>query len=506
MSLDPGRHRPAVRVQLPIRRCPEGWPWMVHHFVIPSMLRFSGSSLFLRLSMCGWLVAAGGQVPVVAGATDHPPEAFSGGDLTVFNDGKDAYSIAAPNLSRENRRMFVVGNSFFNENWIIAPASAAGRDGLGPLFHARSCSSCHVKDGRGAPPLEGETMTGLLLRLSVPGGEPEGMPQPDPVYGHQLAVRALPGHLPEATVDVKWETSKRTLPHGTEVSLRRPVFQMRDWSDGPPAANLRIGPRLAPPVYGLGLLEAVPEASVIALADPQDANGDGISGRINRVFDSRTGTLQLGRFGWKANQPNLRQQTAEAFTGDIGITTSLHPQESLTAAQQPRLGSIVNGGTPELSDHLLDRVERYVQTLAVPARRNVLDPKFQAGEKVFHAAQCAACHVPELRTGPDHPLPELRDQTFRPFTDLLLHDMGAGLADDRPDFAASGSEWRTPPLWGLGLNQAVNGNVFFLHDGRARTLTEAILWHDGEAAASRIHFEEMSAGDRENLILFLESL
>ncbi len=441
-----------------------------------------------------------------AAAADHPPEALSAGSATVFNDGKDAYSLALGNISRETRRQFVVGNSFFNENWIIAPASAQARDGLGPLFVARSCSSCHTKDGRGAPPSEGETMTGLLLRLSVPGQDAQGGPLPDPRYGGQLAVRALPGSLPEAEVPVRWVTSVRALPDGETVELRRPAFGPFTWHYGPPAADLLIGPRLAQPVYGVGLLEAVPEAALRSAADPDDRNGDGISGRLNEVWSLEFQKTMPGRFGWKANQPTLRQQTADAFLGDIGITSSLHPSESLTAAQEPLLGQLPNGGSPELSDHLLDRVVTYVQTLAVPARRLLDDPQARLGEKLFAQINCSACHLPEMKTGSEHPIKELRDQTIRPYTDLLIHDMGEPLADHRPDYLASGSEWRTPPLWGIGLNAEVNGNAYFLHDGRARTFVEAILWHDGESKASREAFEKLSQAERAALVAFLQSL
>ncbi len=439
-----------------------------------------------------------------AAAPAHPPEAFSGGDTTVFNDGKDAYSLAAANIQRETRRLFVVGNSFFNENWIIAPASAQARDGLGPLFNARSCSACHTKDGRGAPPAEGETMTGLLLRLSVPGGEPGEPPLPDPVYGRQLAVRALPGALPEADAAVRWIPSTHLLPDGETVTLRRPEFTFT-WHYGPPAGNLLFSPRLAPPVYGGGLLEAIPEATLTSLTDPEDRDGDGISGRLNRIPDPASGTLLPGRFGWKANQATLRAQTADAFHADIGITSSLRPEESLTEAQQPVLGALPDGGKPEISDRILDRVVTYTQTLAVPARRQLDDPVIRQGEQLFARIQCSACHLPELRTG-DHRLPELRNQTIRPYTDLLLHDMGEGLADGRPDFLATGSAWRTPPLWGIGLNAQVNGNTFYLHDGRALTLAEAIVWHDGEARASRLAYEALPRPEREAVLAFLQSL
>ncbi|HEX2749884.1 MAG TPA: di-heme oxidoredictase family protein [Verrucomicrobiales bacterium] len=431
------------------------------------------------------------------------PAAFSGGAGTTFNAGKEAYSTPLTNLTRTHRREFVVGNSFFKDNWVSAPATAGNRDGLGPLFHARSCSSCHVQDGRGAPPVADEVMTGLLLRLSVPGSSG---PVPDSVYGNQIAVRALPGTDPEADVRVRWGESEIALAGGETFKLRRPDIEIVRWYYGEPAAGIMISPRLAPPVFGGGLLEAVPESAIEALADPDDKDHDGISGRVNHIVDAKSGRKRAGRFGWKASVPSLRVQAAEAFAGDIGITTNEHPQENYTAAQAPKLGSQPDGGKPEADALIMDRMESYLRGLGVPARRNPSDAAVQQGESVFRSLNCTACHVPELRTGGDYPMTELRDQTIRPYTDLLIHDMGADLADHRPDGEAGGTEWRTPPLWGLGLNATVNGNTFYLHDGRARTITEAILWHGGEASKSRDAFKRTAKESRAAVITFLESL
>lgn len=427
-----------------------------------------------------------------------PPEAYSGGAGTTFNAGRDAFTTPLTNLTRKHRREFVVGNSFFKENWVAAPATAENRDGLGPLFHARSCSSCHVNDGRGAPPAGGEVMTGLLLRLSTAEGKP------DPVYGGQLAVRAIPGVLPEADARVRWVDSEVALGDGEKVALRRPEISVTRWHYGEPAAGLRIGPRLASPVYGGGLLEAVEEDVLRKAADPDDTNGDGISGRLNLL--EHDGRKVPGRFGWKANQPTLRRQAAEAFNGDIGITTPEHPEENHTAAQLGRWPSIPHGGQPEAEVLIMDRMETYLRGLAVPARRHLDNVVVRRGETLFRGLNCAACHLPELTTGASHPMEELRNQKIHPYSDLLLHDMGPGLADGRPDGEATGSEWRTAPLWGIGLNGAVNGNAFFLHDGRARSITEAILWHGGEAAAARDAFLALPKAGRAALVQFVESL
>jgi CxxC motif-containing protein (DUF1111 family) len=257
-------------------------------------------------------------------------------------------------------------------------------------------------------------------------------------------------------------------------------------------------------VFGVGLLEAVPESTVRELAAAQAEAGDGISGRLNLVWSPSTGEMALGRFGWKANVATVEEQTAGAFLGDVGITSWLHPDQSCTPAQVECLAA-ADGGTPEVSDDKLDRVVFYTRTLAVPARRDVGDAATTRGEELFGQLNCSACHVPELRTG-DADVAALSDQTIRPYTDLLLHDMGPGLADGRPDGEAGPSEWRTAPLWGIGLTDEVNGHTRFLHDGRARSLVEAILWHGGEAEAARKGFLALTRPERDDLIAFLNSL
>jgi CxxC motif-containing protein (DUF1111 family) len=255
----------------------------------------------------------------------------------------------------------------------------------------------------------------------------------------------------------------------------------------------------------MGLLEAIPGEQLMALADPDDGDGDGISGRANLVWDLRDGKLDLGRFGWKANQPSVEQQVAAAFLGDIGITSSLFPNENCPPAQAD-CGHAFNGGKPEIPDSRLEKVTIYTQTLAVPAMRNTEDKEVKQGARLFVQSQCSVCHTPQHETGDNHPLEPLRGQIIYPYTDLLLHDMGEGLADNRPDGLASGTEWRTPPLWGIGLVETVNGHTMFLHDGRARNLEEAILWHDGEAKESRKNFMGLTLEERNALIKFLGSL
>jgi CxxC motif-containing protein (DUF1111 family) len=434
------------------------------------------------------------------------PEPAAGG-VAINAHGRNAFARPMPKLSRETLRQFSVGNSFFNANWVIAPGVPDSRDGLGPFFHARSCSACHPFDGRGRPPEPGETMTGLLFRLGTP--QSAGIP----IYGHQLAPRAVPGLDPEGDIATTWTERCEKFPDGTERTLVAPDYAPKDWHYGPPPADLRLSPRLAPPVFGGGLIEAIPDDRLSQRADPDDADHDGISGRVNIVARREpdgSATKTIGRFGWKASVPSLRHQAAAALRDDLGITSRLAPDENYSAAQVERAGAFPRGieGTSEFeaTDKILDRLETYLRTLAPPARRNVDDATVRRGEILFASLRCAHCHLPEMQTGPSPPLSELAEKTFHPYTDVLLHDMGPLLADGRPDGEASGTEWRTAPLWGLGLLETVNGHTRLLHDGRARSAEEAILWHGGEADQSRQAYKALPLADREALLRFLDSL
>ena len=432
-------------------------------------------------------------------------EALSGGAATVSATTRQAFGQPLPRLTPDQETQFFVGNSFFNRNWISAPSSTTARDGLGPLFNARSCSACHLHDGRGQPPAAGEDMLSMLVRLSIPGYDARRGVVPEPTYGDQMNGLAVNGVPSEGRVLVTYEEVPGVYGDGEPYSLRKPTYTFTELNYGPMHPDTLKSPRVAPAMVGLGLLEAVPDEMLLDLADPDDANEDGISGRANRVWDKMRQETALGRFGWKANQPTVAQQVAGAFRGDIGITSHLFPDENCPptglACQQA-----LNGGSPELPENLLGHVVFYSRTLAVPARRDVQHPGVRRGRQLFDEARCGACHTSTLRTGEVPGLPDLSRQVIHPYTDLLLHDMGDALADHRPDFEATGSEWRTPPLWGIGLVETVNRHTYFLHDGRARGLAEAILWHGGEADASREHFRNLPRADREALLEFLRSL
>ena len=434
--------------------------------------------------------------------------AFSGGELaTVFKETQTAFAQPITNLDRDRRRVFNFGDHLFNTKWVEAPSSVATVDGLGPLFNRSSCAGCHIRDGRGRPPLPNEElMLSKLIRLSVPGEGEHGGPLPHPIYGGQLQEQGILGVPAEGKTQITWQEETGKFADGTSFSLRRPSYEFTSLAYGSLGEDVLFSPRVAPAVFGLALLENIPEENILQHTDPGDRNSDGISGRPNYVWDVEQQTTSLGRFGWKANQPTLKQQVAGAFNGDIGLTTSLFPKASCSKGQTQCQQETTLGEQPEVSDEFLDKVTTYVSLLAVPARRNLEGAQEQLGEKLFYEAQCTACHIPRQVTGTASPHAEYNNQVIHPYTDLLLHDMGEDLADNRPDFVANGQEWRTPPLWGIGLVKNVNKHTFFLHDGRARNLTEAILWHGGEAQASKEFVLKLSKTERDALIAFLNSL
>jgi CxxC motif-containing protein (DUF1111 family) len=423
----------------------------------------------------------------------------------VATSSVDAFSRPVAGLSDRELRRFAFGDRLFRTRWIAAPASVSSLDGLGPLFNRRSCSGCHVRDGRGRPPGEDPTAAhGMTVRLDWVDEPARGKQVPHPRYGRQLQQQALRGFRGEGLLTVRYVERPGRFPDGHEYSLREPVYSVNDLGYGT-LEGTTISARIAPAIHGLGLLEAVPLGSLRALEDEEDVDGDGISGRLNRVPSRIDGKTVVGRFGWKAGQPTLRQQAAKAFNLDMGITSSLYPlEESVTDGDSE--AAAVSGGRPEIDDDFLEKLTFYLRALAVPARRDVDTEEVRRGETVFGAVGCTSCHVPELKTGKHPAIRRLSRQSIHPYTDLLLHDMGEGLADGQREHRASGREWRTPPLWGIGLVPLVNRHEFLLHDGRARGLQEAILWHGGEAAAARERFKQLPEQDRTALIAFVRSL
>ena len=440
---------------------------------------------------------------------------YPGGKTTTGVQGANAFSQPAANLSFDKRLDFSVGNSFFRNPWVSAPATTDARDGLGPLFNTNSCQSCHIKDGRGHPPSESQpnsASTILKIGLSEHSDEGRGKRKrpkhvgflPTANYGGQIQDFALPGVAPELRINWTWQSVPFQTSEEKEIELRRPSIKFDQLAYGPLPKNLMVSPRVAPGMIGLGLIEAIPEAAILANADPEDTDGNGISGRPSRVWDSKSQKLVLGRFGWKAAKPDVEQQVAGAFFGDMGLTSKFHTDPTCTTVQKDCLAA-PHGGSPEVTDEVLAAVTFYSKHLATPARPNALNEQILKGAQIFADVGCADCHQPKWQTAKSDS-PALQDQTIYPYSDFLLHDMGEGLADNFTEFNASGTEWRTPPLWGLGDYIDVNGHTQLLHDGRARNVYEAILWHGGEGSASRNATLQLDDTDKKQLLSFLESL
>ena len=430
---------------------------------------------------------------------DPDEEWFSGGSQTFFDGNTSGFDHAFNGLDARQLQNHEVGDKAFDAAFVTAPAPL--NSGLGPLYNNVSCVSCHVNDGRGKPPVNGEPLSSMLIRLSIPGTNSHGGPNGIPSFGGQLQQRSIAGKMSEADVQITYTNINGTMDDATPYTLRQPSYTLSNaYASLPP--NYLLSPRVAPPVFGLGLLEAISDYDIIKNADENDLNGDGISGKPNRVWDVITASYRLGRFGWKAGQPTVLQQSAGAYNEDMGITNFVFPVEnSFSQIQHDGLND-----ETEISDSIMHAVAFYMQTLGVPARRNAKDLIVLEGKRIFNQIQCASCHIAKHVTVTDMAFTARSNQKIFPYTDLLLHDMGPGLADMRSEFQANGYEWRTPALWGIGLTQKINGHTYFLHDGRARNLTEAILWHGGEAEASKNKFKKLSADERNAVLKFLESL
>lgn len=443
--------------------------------------------------------------PAEAFEQSEPYEALPGGAATLRNaTDRDAFSHPSANMSFERELDFLLGKALFEKIWVSSPSSTLASDGLGPLYDARSCQACHIRDGRGQPPDQAGSVS-MVVRLAQPGGGP------DPTYGRQLQDLALPGHPAEAQIAVRYREIPVELAGGETVVLRQPEYDLGTLGYGPLNGETVFSARVAPPMIGLGLLEAIPEQDILALVDENDRDGNGISGRANRVWSRDGEQPMLGRFGWKAGEATIRDQSAAAFANDIGISSPLFPDGwgDCSLAQKECRGAPHGDGDvreTEIDGAGLEIVSFYSRNLAVPERRLPDDPEVLRGKQIFYETGCSGCHVPKHVTARLPDRPEQSFQLIWPYTDLLLHDMGDGLADALPEGRANSREWRTPPLWGIGLTAEVSGHNRFLHDGRARSLLEAILWHGGEAEPQQAAVIAMTPADRAALIRFLESL
>ncbi len=421
--------------------------------------------------------------------------------------GDKAFGRAIPNLSKTQNFSFGVGNAMFDQSWVSSPASTTSRDGLGPLFNAHACSNCHAKDGRGKPILNNNANSrGFLLRLSTGNNFTNG-PTPVPNYGGQLQDRAINTFNNEGNINVSFEIINGTYQDGTPYELRKPIYTITNTNYGD-LNNVKKSPRIGQQVMGLGFIDALSEASILANADANDLNNDGISGKANYVWNAKQKKLTIGKFGWKANQPTLAQQIAGAFNGDMGLTTDIFPEENCPSGIDcdDKPNGVNDGDISEVPPIQFNRILIYQTALTVPIRRNFKSIKVLKGKKIFKDLNCVKCHVNNFTTSDYEFMPQLGNINIKPYSDFLLHDMGKDLADGRGDFLANGNEWRTQPLWGLGLIETVNNHTFLLHDGRARNIEEAILWHGGEAEQSKHKFMSINKEKRQQLLAFLNSL
>lgn len=468
-------------------------------------------------------------------ASFDPQEVKQGGDTGISITSSESYSKPSSNITASRKGSFFIGNAFFRQPWVIAPASTDSRDGLGALFNVAACQSCHIKDGRGHAPMSSEDdADSLLIRLAMPATTDEQRQQlqnsliekvAHPMYGGQLQDRGIQGVPAEARIAVEWADKPVTFADGHVETLRAPTFNLTKPGYGAFDDELMVSPRVALPMIGLGLLEQIPDADIKKQAANNSKNGNDIKGKFNRVMDPQTGKVALGRFGWKAGQTKLITQNQSAFNEDMGLTSNIRPNESCmpmqTACMNATTGADEQGNDKppvEVNDEVAQFVEFYTRNLAVPHRRNADDELVLAGKKRFYDMGCQSCHTPRYqlpKTNDDHI--EQHGQVIYPYTDLLLHDMGDDLADRtiagklpskdlQVEFLANSYEWRTPALWGIGLAQTVDSQATFLHDGRARTLMEAVLWHGGEAKEQQKKVLKLDKQGRAELNAFLQSL
>jgi CxxC motif-containing protein (DUF1111 family) len=473
-------------------------------------------------------------------------EHLSGGTTSVTDSSADAFSERSANMTDIDRvKTFNLGNDFFENPWVAGSASTSSRDGVGALFNNNACQDCHIRDGRGHAPNvsateDGTDFSSILLkaaRSSISAADAALMQQsllakvPDSSVGGQLQHDANATIIREVDLSVSYTDVPVQFADGVTMILRKPVWALTSNYAGSGYdfdADSVFSARVAPPMIGMGLLALIPQADITINEDPADGNGDGVSGKANYVWSVAEQTVLLGRFGWRAGQPSVLEQSAGAFVNDMGLTSRLQLTENCRPHQADCLAAPNGNGDSntdstdasydyEVSDTILDAVAFYASHLSVPQRRDAYSEEVQAGKTLFNEAGCSACHIEQYQTGSSTEHPELANQTIFPYTDLLLHDMGEDLADFSIDnspaadsvqveFLASAREWRTPPLWGLGLTQTVDPQATFLHDGRARSILDAVLWHGGEAQNAKQKLLQMSSEQREQLLAFLNDL
>ncbi|KGJ94954.1 di-heme oxidoredictase family protein [Colwellia psychrerythraea] len=434
-----------------------------------------------------------------------------------------SYLYPGEKLSSKQQLDFWTGFSFFRDPWVAAPSATGNRDGLGPLFNTRSCIACHTAGSRAKIDEAGQILPlSLVVRL---GSTDPAITSVDPVYGGQIQPRSISYRLTDAEIikqssytdnvgeawlDKSYDKVLGNFVDGEAYELLKPRYKLTKLAYGELAPHIGISVRLAPNIFGMGLLNAIKTDDLLNQEDSTDSNGDGISAKYNRVPNVITGEIEVGRFGFKAKQPNLHQQVAAAFRDDIGITNTSFTDETCTKTQVACNYAAKHGGHSladlEIPDNRLDFTVTFNEFLGVPPARNLQSETVQRGRALFYQAKCQQCHIPSYVTDENYPVKALAKQTIWPYTDLALHDMGEGLADGVYEFNASGREWRTAPLWGIGLQQYKTGQQRFLHDGRARTISEAILWHGGEAEPAKQAYVALNKQQRDALVKFVKAI
>lgn len=507
--------------------------------MIKQLLNFALISLIFSACGGGGASSADNTTPNNDLPVDETPqiEHLSGGLTSTADKTADAFSARSENMTDVERiQIFELGDDFFQNPWVAGSASTSSRDGLGGLFNNNACQDCHIRDGRGHAPDEGSTDFSSILfraaRTQITQEQTNAMLNAtlanvgDTSVGGQLQQEAVAGVLPEVTLSVTYEPIIVTFDDGFQVELRKPSWHFTSLRAGEGFdfdADTLFSARVSPQMIGLGLLSLVSETDILAKQDISDSDGDGISGKANYVWSLDNEQIMLGRFGWKAGQPTLLEQAAGAFVNDMGLTNRIHQNESCLVHQTDCLatpngnGDSVNEYEYEVSDTILDAIALYSAHLSVPQRQNAYDEDVQRGKTLFTELGCTSCHTPQYTTEFSTEHPELSEQVIFPYTDMLLHDMGSELADFTIDnepgtseqlyeFSATATEWRTPPLWGIGRAQVVDPEANFLHDGRARTIMEAVLWHGGEAEQAKQRVLALTASERADLLSFLHDL
>ena len=424
----------------------------------------------------------------------------------LFNDKNSSLLKPVNNLTDEDYDKFMLGKSFFTIPWVEAPSVTTARDGLGPLFNANSCISCHPSNGRGVLfNKDGFVSRSLIAKLSIKSNDLKEHKEslkykgfvPNGIYGEQLSINAIHGIDFEGKIKVDFEELDITFPDGEKQVLLKPKYSLENLNYGVISNDTNISYRLASTLNGVGLIELILDNDILKNVDENDSNRDGISGKANYVYSNITKKEELGKYTWKAGVYSLKEQIASAAHNDMGLTTSIFPYENCTSVQKECNNAPKARNKIDLPDERLDAITFYLKNLKAYSPK--ITNEYKEGLEIFEQISCAKCHISSFETK--------KGFKVYPYSDFLLHDMGEELSDGKVEFMALAQEWRTAPLWGLALHEKINKEKpRLLHDGRARSFQEAILWHGGEALNSKENYMNLPKEKREKLLKFLEEL